>query len=138
MVLLQSTHLLAYRSHSIRCLPGWIPPHSLPFPIKPCPAEGSRLIHLPFQFAVSGLGWRRAQTQACNKETLTLLHQKWLLGGLLGFMNTSWNNSGWFMHLTQLSGQLTFCEFEASLVYRVMSSRQPVLHRETLSQKRGN
>ena len=57
MVLLQSTHLLAYNSHSIRCLPDLTFPHLLPFPIKPYPVEGLRLLRLPillFQACVGG------------------------------------------------------------------------------------
>lgn len=89
MVLIQGTHLLAY-SHSDRH-PQTPPPHPLThsyFPTKTCPAEGcgggcSAFPSYSSCPAVSGLGWRRAQAQAFNKENscLVVIWDSWTLPG---------------------------------------------------------
>jgi hypothetical protein len=58
------------------------------FFIKPCPDESVGLLHQNFLW----VGNESAQTQISNKDILIGLHWNQLLGGLLGFTNSSRHN----------------------------------------------
>ena len=75
-ILLQSTHLSVFNSHSIRCLPEWTPLYLLRFLIKPCPTESLGLLHQTVLWV--------SRIWVCNKETLMWLHPSQLLVGFLG------------------------------------------------------